>query len=63
LLLRQLDLEYFVCDGVVFITHPGSQSVQSTICKTSQRVGHCVIALLAACVGCCASAVVGRSRD
>jgi hypothetical protein len=61
LLLSQLDLDFAVTKGMVYITYKDHRDSLLTFHDPFQRVGHCVFALIAAAVGMGASRLVGRS--
>ncbi|MDB5349146.1 MAG: hypothetical protein JWN86_393 [Planctomycetota bacterium] len=65
LLLAQLDLTYFVEDGLLKITSPNFQTngSQGEAADAFRRVGHCYFALLAACLGGFAGRILYATRD
>jgi hypothetical protein len=64
LMLDQLGLRYEVKDGVLTITSKSSSSASSSpALAVFTTVGHCLIALLAACLGGIAGRVLYATRD
>jgi hypothetical protein len=63
LLLDQLDLSYYVQDGVLTITAANALNVWPDYLDAFTTVGHCLIALLAACLGGVAGRVLHATRE
>jgi hypothetical protein len=63
ILLQQLELDYFVSNGMVLITDPTVGIYQRVHFDAYQRAGHCIVALLAAVLGCCVARLAGPRSE